>query len=37
MEVYMDDITVYGGSFEKCFINLVTVLQRCIEELGAEL
>ena len=32
MEVYMDDITVYGGSFEKCLINLETVLHRCIEK-----
>ena len=22
MEVYMDDITVYGGDFEKCLTNL---------------
>ena len=28
----MDDITVYGGSFEKCLINLETVLHRCIEK-----
>ena len=27
----MDDVTVYGGSFEECLINLETVLQRCIE------
>ena len=32
MEVYMDDITVYRGSFEKCLINLETVLHRCIEK-----
>ena len=32
MEVYMDDITVYGGSFEECLINLETVLYRCIEK-----
>ena len=32
MDVYMDDITVYGGSFEKCLINLETVLHRCIEK-----
>ena len=31
MEVYMDDITVYGGSFEY-LINLETVLHRCIEK-----
>ena len=28
----MDDVTVYGGSFEECLINLETVLQRCIEK-----
>ena len=32
MEAYMDDITVYGGSFEECLINLETVLYRCIEK-----
>ena len=32
MEVYMDDNTVYGGSFEECLINLETVLHRCIEK-----
>ena len=32
MEVYMDDISVYGGSFEECLINLETVLHRCIEK-----
>ena len=28
----MDDITVYGGRFEECLINLETVLHRCIEK-----
>ena len=28
----MDDITVYGGSFEECLINLEIVLHRCIEK-----
>ena len=32
MEVYMDDITVYGGSFKECLINLETVLHMCIEK-----
>ena len=32
MEVYLDDITVYGGSFEECLINLEKVLHRCIEK-----
>ena len=30
LEVYMDDVTVYGGSFEGCLINLEIVLHRCI-------
>ena len=32
MEVYMDDVTIYGGSFEECLTNLETVLHRCIEK-----
>ena len=32
MEVYMDHIKVYGGSFEECLINLETVLHKCIEK-----
>ena len=28
----MDDITVYGGSFEEGLINLETILHRCIEK-----
>ena len=32
MKVYMDDITVYGGSFEECLINLELILHRCIEK-----
>ena len=32
MEVYMDDITVYGDDFEECLTNLESILQRCIEE-----
>ena len=32
MEVYMDDITIYGGSFDECLINLETVLHRCIRK-----
>ena len=32
MKVYMDDVIVYGGSFEECLINLETVLHRCIEK-----
>ena len=32
MEVYMDDIIVYGGNFKEGLINLETVLHRCIEK-----
>ena len=32
MEVYMHDITVYGGDFEECLTNLEALLQRCIEK-----
>ena len=32
MEVYMDDITTYDGTFEECLANLETVLHRCIEK-----
>ena len=32
MEVYMDDITVYGGDFEECLTNLESILQRFIEK-----
>ena len=29
MEIFMDDFSVYGSSFEHCLKNLKTVLQRC--------
>ena len=29
MEIFMDDFSVYGSSFEKCLENLETVLQMC--------
>ena len=32
MEVYMDDITVYGGDFKECLTHLEAILQRCIEK-----
>ncbi|RVX03230.1 Retrovirus-related Pol polyprotein from transposon 17.6 [Vitis vinifera] len=32
MEVFMDDITVYGGSHKECLLHLEVVLQRCIEK-----
>ena len=28
----MDDITIYGGTFEECLVNLEVVLNRCIEK-----
>ena len=32
MEIFMDDFTVYGSSFDQCLKNLETVLQRCQDE-----
>ncbi|RVX01134.1 Retrovirus-related Pol polyprotein from transposon 297 [Vitis vinifera] len=32
MEVFMDDIIIYGGTFEECLVNLEAVLHRCIEK-----
>ncbi|RVW64078.1 Retrovirus-related Pol polyprotein from transposon 17.6 [Vitis vinifera] len=32
MEVFMDDITVYGGSYKECLLHLEAVLQRHIEK-----
>ena len=29
MEIFMDDFSVYGSSFENCMENLVVVLQKC--------
>ncbi|KAD7116941.1 hypothetical protein E3N88_04209 [Mikania micrantha] len=31
IEVFMDDFTVYGNSFDECLKNLTKILQRCIE------
>jgi Reverse transcriptase (RNA-dependent DNA polymerase) len=31
MEVFMDDLSVYGTSFNECLANLSKVLQRCEE------
>nr|KAJ0208747.1 hypothetical protein LSAT_V11C400201640 [Lactuca sativa] len=31
IEVFMDDFTVYGNSFQECLTNLTKVLKRCIE------
>ncbi|RVW75937.1 Retrovirus-related Pol polyprotein from transposon 17.6 [Vitis vinifera] len=32
LEVFMDDITIYGSAFEDCLVNLEAVLNRCIEK-----
>ncbi|KAL6351343.1 hypothetical protein AAG906_035135 [Vitis piasezkii] len=32
MEVFMDDITLYGGSYKECLLHLEVVIQRCIEK-----
>ncbi|RVW58248.1 Retrovirus-related Pol polyprotein from transposon 17.6 [Vitis vinifera] len=32
MEVFMDDITIYGSTFDECLVNLEAVLNRCIEK-----
>ena len=31
MEVFMDDFSVFGGSFDLCLANLDKVLKRCEE------
>ena len=31
IEVFMDDFSVYGGSFDDCLEHLTLVLKRCIE------
>ena len=31
MEVFMDDFSVYGGTFDQCLINLDKMLKRCTE------
>ena len=32
MEVFMNDLTVYGKTFGDCLLNLKKVLKRCIEK-----
>ena len=32
MEVFMDDITIYGSAFDECLVNLEAGLNRCIEK-----
>ena len=29
MEIFMDDFSVYGSSFENCLENLLVVIKRC--------
>ena len=31
MEIFMDDITIYGSTFEECLVNQEAVLNQCIE------
>ncbi|KAD4385266.1 hypothetical protein E3N88_25434 [Mikania micrantha] len=31
MEVFMDDFSVYGDSFDQCLVNLERMLKRCVE------
>ncbi|RVX14642.1 Retrovirus-related Pol polyprotein from transposon 297 [Vitis vinifera] len=31
-ELFMDDIIIYGSTFEECLVNLEVVLNRCIEK-----
>ena len=31
IEVFMDNFTVYGNSFNECLQNLTKILQRCID------
>ncbi|RVW58811.1 Retrovirus-related Pol polyprotein from transposon opus [Vitis vinifera] len=35
--VFMDDITVYGGTYEECFVNLEAVFTDALKKLGAQL
>ena len=32
IEVFMDDITIYGSTFDECLTNLEFILSRCIEK-----
>ncbi|KAK8535534.1 hypothetical protein V6N12_057050 [Hibiscus sabdariffa] len=31
IEVFMDDFTIYGNTFDECLLNLSNVLKRCLE------
>ncbi|RVW22604.1 putative mitochondrial protein [Vitis vinifera] len=37
MEVFMDDITVYGGTFEECLVNLEAFFTDALKKTGAQL
>ena len=32
MEVFMDDLKIYGDDFDDCLANLLVVLKRCIKK-----
>ena len=32
MEIFMDDITIYGSVFDEFLVNLEVILNRCIEK-----
>ena len=32
LEIFMDDFSIYGDSFEQCLYHLKLVLQRCTEK-----
>ena len=32
IEIFMDDFSIFGSSFEKCLQHLAVVLQRCKEK-----
>lgn len=33
MEVFMDDLTIFGSSFDSCLLYLEVVLRRCEEKI----
>ena len=32
MEIFMDDFSVFGNTFDDCLLNLDRVLERCVEK-----
>ena len=32
MEAFIDDITIYGSTFDECLVNLEAILNQCIEK-----